>query len=178
MLIEIHCLFSEPTGGHFVIFQTGSPQLIQGIELFNMGQRGIHGRYPLYWFLSQSAQNSYVKKVSIHQSKQRCLVLHGTWNLLMEQNGAYDNYGHCFFMEDGMEFGNVFRNNLAFLTVSRIRPSKFPSTPNLVTMMTSFFHSFRDKELPSCPVVQTPLRMTTFQPLSGFLTPTTPWWGT
>src|SRR5690606_28515672 len=37
-------------------------------------------------------------------------------DLLVENNVTYNNVGHCFFMEDGIESGNSFIRNLAILT--------------------------------------------------------------
>lgn len=34
----------------------------------------------------------------------------------MQQNVGYDSLGHCFFLEDGLEMGNVFDGNLGFST--------------------------------------------------------------
>lgn len=105
-----------------MIFQNRQTQKIIGVEFFNMGQRGIHGRYPLYFFLDQNLVNSTVSKNSIHQSKQRCVVLHGSWNLKLTENVAYDTIGHCFFLEDGVEFANTFTRNLVMLTVRLFLP--------------------------------------------------------
>ena len=55
---------------------------------------------------------SVVAKNTIRQSNQRCLSVHGTNNLEVFQNVAYDIYGHCFFTEDGIETGNRFIQNL------------------------------------------------------------------
>ena len=55
---------------------------------------------------------SVVAKNTIRQSNQRCLAAHGTSNLEILQNIAYDVYGHCFFTEDGIETGNRFIQNL------------------------------------------------------------------
>jgi hypothetical protein len=32
--------------------------------------------------------------------------------VLVEDNVAFDILGHCFFLEDGVEVNNTFRNNL------------------------------------------------------------------
>jgi hypothetical protein len=42
--------------------------------------------------------------------------VHGTNNLLVENNVTYNTVGHCFFMEDGIEHGNQFIHNLAIQT--------------------------------------------------------------
>jgi len=57
-----------------------------------------------------------VSKNLIRKSNQRCIVVHGTNYLTVEDNVAHDTAGHCFMLEDGQEKGNVFRNNLGALT--------------------------------------------------------------
>jgi cell migration-inducing and hyaluronan-binding protein len=42
--------------------------------------------------------------------------VHGTDNLLVENNVTYNTVGHCFFMEDGIETGNQFVRNLGIQT--------------------------------------------------------------
>src|SRR5690606_23781667 len=46
----------------------------------------------------------------------RCVTVHGTHNLRVENNVTYNNVGHCFFLEDGIETGNRFVKNLAIQT--------------------------------------------------------------
>jgi hypothetical protein len=57
-----------------------------------------------------------VSKNTIRESNQRCIVLAGTNDVLVEDNIAYDTAGHCFVLQDGMESGNIFRRNLGALT--------------------------------------------------------------
>jgi nitrous oxidase accessory protein NosD len=45
-------------------------------------------------------------------SNQRGYVLHQTNEVLVEDNVAFDILGHCYFLEDGVEVNNTFRNNL------------------------------------------------------------------
>ena len=44
------------------------------------------------------------------------MTVHGTNYLDVENNVTYNNIGHCFFLEDGVEHGNQFVHNLAILT--------------------------------------------------------------
>ncbi|CAI5468223.1 unnamed protein product [Closterium sp. Yama58-4] len=102
-------------GGHFMVMQTAERQLIKGVELVNMGQQGNLGRYPLHFHLCQNVKGSVVSSCSVHDSNQRCYVVHGTWNLRLEWNLGINTKGHCFLLEDGIETGNVFYKNLGFL---------------------------------------------------------------
>ncbi|HEY4211181.1 MAG TPA: hypothetical protein VGM84_06855, partial [Steroidobacteraceae bacterium] len=58
----------------------------------------------------------YIRNASIHDTYNRCVTVHGTNNLLVENNVTYNTVGHCFFMEDGIEHGNQFIHNLAIQT--------------------------------------------------------------
>ena len=59
---------------------------------------------------------SRVAKNSIRQSFQRCVVVHGTNQLLVEDNVAFDTFGHCYMTEDGIEINNHFTRNLGAQT--------------------------------------------------------------
>ncbi len=43
---------------------------------------------------------------------QRCIVIHQSHNVTVEGNIAFGHLGHCFMLEDGVEEGNVFKENL------------------------------------------------------------------
>jgi hypothetical protein len=108
-------------GGHFWIFSTPNVvQSIEGIEFVRFGQQGTLGRYPIHYHFSGNAIGSKIVKNTIRQSHQRCIVIHGTDNVLVQENIAYDTAGHCFMIEDGIETGNVFSRNLGALTKSPI----------------------------------------------------------
>ena len=53
-----------------------------------------------------------VSKNTIRHSNQRCIVVHGTDNMIIKDNIAYDTKGHCFMLEDGIETGNHFIGNI------------------------------------------------------------------
>jgi cell migration-inducing and hyaluronan-binding protein len=40
------------------------------------------------------------------------VTVHGTHNQRVENNVTYNNVGHCFFVEDGIESGNQLVHNL------------------------------------------------------------------
>ena len=66
----------------------------------------------------------YARDNSIHHNFQRCLVIHNSHGLDIENNVAFDTIGHCYFLEDGAERANSFINNLAILSrVGSLIPS-------------------------------------------------------
>ena len=62
-----------------------------------------------------------MSKNSIIDSNQRCIVVHGTHNLTVADNVAFETRGHCYMTEDGGEFDNVFSGNLGASTRSARR---------------------------------------------------------
>ncbi len=58
-------------------------------------------------------KGQYIKNASIHDTYNRCVTVHGTNFVRVENNVTYNIVGHCFFLEDGIEHGNEFVHNLA-----------------------------------------------------------------
>src|SRR6187399_2587517 len=100
-------------GGHIMAMVT-SRLFVEGVELNRMGQHMELARYPIHWHLvGDEGKGQYIKNASIHDTYNRCVTVHGTNYLQVENNVTYDNVGHCFFLEDGIEHGNQFVKNLA-----------------------------------------------------------------
>lgn len=99
-------------GGH-LIRHAGAELRISGVEAVNMGQSGVLGRYPIHFHTTGPALNDLVRENSVHDTFQRCIVLHGTQGLMVKDNVAFNSTGHCFFIEDGWETLNVLDHNLA-----------------------------------------------------------------
>jgi cell migration-inducing and hyaluronan-binding protein len=103
-------------GGHIMDMGSGTMH-VENVELFRMGQKQKTGRYPIHWhMMGDNATGSYLKNSSIHTSFNRCVTLHGSNNILLQNNAAFDAIGHCYFLEDGAETGLVLDHNLGFLT--------------------------------------------------------------
>src|SRR5690606_30955787 len=99
-----------------IMAMPSSKMYISGVELNRMGQHLTLARYPIHWHLVGDATGQYVKNAAIHDTFSRCVTVHGTHNLQVENNVTYNNVGHCFFLEDGIETGNRFVRNLAIQT--------------------------------------------------------------
>ena len=74
--------------------------------------RGIRS-IGIWW---ATRQGQYIENSAIHDTYSRCVTVHGTNNVRVENNVAYNNVGHCYFLEDGVEHGNQYVNNLGILT--------------------------------------------------------------
>ena len=103
------------SGGH-VMAMAGSTMQVSGVEFFRMGQHENLARYPIHWHLVSDTQGQYIENSAIHDTYSRCVTVHGTNNVRVENNVAYNNVGHCYFLEDGVEHGNQYVNNLGILT--------------------------------------------------------------
>ena len=103
-------------GGHIMAMVT-SKMYVEGVELNRMGQHLELARYPIHWHLvGDSGEGQYIRNAAIHDTFNRCVTVHGTNKLRIENNVTYNTVGHCFFMEDGIESGNEFVKNLAIQT--------------------------------------------------------------
>ena len=98
-------------GGH-IMAMPSSKMYVSGVELNRMGQHLTKARYPIHWHLVGDGKGQYIKNAAIHDTYNRCVTVHGTNNLRVENNVTYNTVGHCFFLEDGIEHGNEFVRNL------------------------------------------------------------------
>ena len=102
-------------GGH-IMAMPSSHMYVEGVELQRMGQNLTLARYPIHWHLVGDGKGQYIRNAAIHDTYNRCVTVHGTNDLQVENNVTYNTVGHCFFMEDGIEHGNQFVRNLAIQT--------------------------------------------------------------
>ena len=103
-------------GGHIMAMVT-SKMYVEGVELNRMGQNLELARYPIHWHLvGDGGEGQYIRNAAIHDTYNRCVTVHGTNHLRVENNVTYNTVGHCFFMEDGIEHDNEFIKNVAIQT--------------------------------------------------------------
>src|SRR6201998_4056211 len=121
-------------GGH-IMAMAGSKMFVEGVELNRMGQNMHLARYPIHWHLIGDAQGQYIRNSAIHETYSRCVTVHGTNYVDVENNVTYNNIGHCFFLEDGVEHGNQFGHNLGILTKCH------PTAPCVATNLPPFGQS-------------------------------------
>ncbi len=102
-------------GGH--VMALGDSRIrLDSVELTNLGQVGVLLRYPVHFHLMGDAgAGSFVRNSSLHQLFNRCITVHGTNDVLLSGNAAYDTFGHCYFLEDGAERGNLVTGNLGLM---------------------------------------------------------------
>src|ERR671912_495427 len=108
-------------GGH-VMAMAPSKMFVEGGEFNRMGQNLTLARYPIHWHLIGDGKGQYIRNAAIHDTYNRCVTVHGTNNLQVENNVTYNTVGHCFFLEDGIETGNQYVRNLGIQT--KCHPTK------------------------------------------------------
>src|SRR3984885_658199 len=113
-------------GGH-IMAMAGSKMYVSGVELNRMGQNMHLARYPIHWHLVGEGKGQYIENSAIHDTYSRCVTVHGTNNVRVENNVTYNTVGHCFFVEDGVETGNQFIHNLGMKT--KCHPDGKPCVP-------------------------------------------------
>ena len=70
-------------GGH-IMAMPSSKMFVEGVELNRMGQNLTLARYPIHWHLVGDAKGQYIKNAAIHDTYNRCVTVHGTNNLQVE----------------------------------------------------------------------------------------------
>ena len=103
---------SDGFGGHIMIMGTAGQTTLDSIRFDRMGQTGRLGRYPVHWHVAKDRSGDILRGSSITNSNNRGVTVHTTSNLLLEDNVLHDIHGHGFFMEEGVETGNKFLQNI------------------------------------------------------------------
>ena len=86
---------------------------ISNVELFHVGQAFRLGRYVIHFHMNFDMPSSFVRECAIHESFNRAVNIHATNYVIVERKLIYNILGGAYFLEDGVEIGNVFRYNLA-----------------------------------------------------------------
>lgn len=98
-------------------------------EVRHAGQAFRLGRYPIHFHVSGSVKGSYVRGCAIHHSFNRAVTMHGIHDLLVEHNVIFDIMGNAYFMEDGIEIGNIIQYNLGIFVKSSSSELNVDITP-------------------------------------------------
>ncbi len=103
-------------GAHMMIMKGGSGK-VDAVEFDLMGQAGHLGRYPFHWHMLGDASGQFIKNSSVHNTFQRCIVIHDTNKVKVGNNLCYFHRGHGIFMENGSEVDNEITGNLVMLSM-------------------------------------------------------------
>eukprot|EP01084_Bolivina_argentea_P031560 58424_1 len=102
---------NDKYGGHNVVNFGGSIGKFSGVEAYNMGQQNVVGRYPFHFHMIGDCPDCFVQDCSVHSSNFRCVTVHGTNEMTVTRHTSYNSYGHCLYIEDGVEENNTLSYN-------------------------------------------------------------------
>jgi hypothetical protein len=97
-----------------------------------MGQAYRLGRYPIHFHMNGDMRDSYVSECTIHESFNRATNIHASNYVTIESNVIYNIMGGAYFLEDGIEIGNVFKNNLAVFVIPSSSLLNEDVTPGII----------------------------------------------
>jgi hypothetical protein len=96
------------------MYHRGSAGSLAYAEFRHLGKEGVLGRYSIHYHLvGDTMRGSSVVGVSIWDSANRWVTIHGTNYLVVRDCVGHGSMGHGYFMEDGTEVFNVLDRNLA-----------------------------------------------------------------
>ncbi|XP_063412729.1 protein DDB_G0287365-like [Mytilus trossulus] len=136
---------STTYGGNLKVLKGFKSVHIENAEFNDLGQQEVLGRYPIHFHMCEDvdadeATRPWIKHNSIHHSNSRCVTIHGTHGLIVEDNVCYMTKGHGYFLEDGGEKRTVLNGNLGLgqekgtLIIADKSPSTFWITNPLSTV--------------------------------------------
>lgn len=118
-LLSHNILFSgdeEYDAGH-IIFNGTTTVKVESAQFDMLGTYATLAQYPLHFhMMGDAGVGSSIKQNSITNSSNRCLTIHATNGVIVEDNVAFNTKGHCYFLEDGVEQDNQFIHNLGAYT--------------------------------------------------------------
>jgi hypothetical protein len=85
---------------------------IENLQLNDVGQAFLLGKYPIHFHMVGRTTKSYVRGNAIKHSFNRGTTAHGVKYLRVERNVYWDVMGHTIFVEDGAETKNYFAYNV------------------------------------------------------------------
>ena len=108
-------------GAQIMIMGNEAHTQIQGVEIRRAGQAGRMARYPIHFHLLSYDRSGNerpaggvreIRDNAIWDSRNRCVTIHGTNDVILDNNICYDIDGHAVFLEDAVERRNQITNNL------------------------------------------------------------------
>jgi hypothetical protein len=106
---------ADPEGvrGH-TMYHADSAGGMSYAEFRHLGKKDTLGKYPIHYHLvGDTMRGSSLIGLSVWDSHNRWITVHGTQYLVVKDCIGYRSVGHGFFLEDGTEVYNIFDRNLA-----------------------------------------------------------------
>ncbi|KAK3265674.1 hypothetical protein CYMTET_25659 [Cymbomonas tetramitiformis] len=102
---------------------------LSNVEVALAGQGFFIGRYPIHFHRVGDVPASFVRNVSVHDTFNRAITIHGLRNYRIEHNVMFESRGHALFIEDGYEVNNTVRGNLGIVVRAVWSQLKVDETP-------------------------------------------------
>lgn len=108
-------------GAQVMIMGNDAHTQINGVEIRRAGQAGRMARYPIHFHVLSYDRSGAerppggvreIRNNAIWDSRNRCVTIHGTNDVILDRNICYDIDGHAVFLEDAVERRNQITNNL------------------------------------------------------------------
>jgi hypothetical protein len=153
-------------GGHLIARQGFAQFQLQGVELYQLGQGGRMGHYPIHFHMAKATNynpypvdltqpkaplgNAFVKDSSIWESNARFITVHATHDVTLARNVGYLSLGHAFYLEDGTEINNLLCQNLGVtarpstLEYFSAQPATAPTHRRIPPILAEVRHSGND----------------------------------
>ena len=106
-------------GAHIMVHSPGdetSIGRISNVQLEDVGQAFLLGKYPIHFHMMGRVTKSYVKCNTVNRSYNRGTTIHGVQYLTVKDNTYYECMGHTVFIEDAAETKNLIEHNLVVNT--------------------------------------------------------------
>jgi hypothetical protein len=128
-------------GGDTIVRQGFALFQMQGVELYQLGEGGKIGHYPVHFHLARvtspannpdgsAGRQTFVRDCSIWDSMTRFITLHATQGVTLARNVGYESIGHGFYLEDGSEIDNNLYSNLGVMAragvINKQNPRQVP----------------------------------------------------
>jgi hypothetical protein len=173
--IQVNAISSD--GGQIMATEMSVLHL-QYIEIFQGGHDGKLRRYPIHFHEIRSTPGQLVRGVAISRSRNRCITVHASNYILLENNVCFDIKGHAYFLEDAIEIGNQFIGNLGmFIKRSDVIPTdQSPTTFWITNANNTFIGNVASGSENSCfwfLAAYIPLNGNRFLPINPLISP----WG-
>jgi hypothetical protein len=89
-----YCNVPVCRGGYLQVLHTPKvAQVIEGVELTNMGQQGYKNRFPIQFLYTRDVKGTSISRNSIRNSAHRCISMDGVSNATIAANVAHDTAG-------------------------------------------------------------------------------------
>jgi len=134
-------------GGHTIVRQGFADYEMQGVELYQLGQGGSIGHYPIHFHLARVTapatynsvpRNTFVSDCSIWDSMTRFITLHATQNVTLARNVGYESIGHGYYLEDGSEINNKLYSNVGIMARAGVVNAQNPrGVPGILAAFTT-----------------------------------------